>query len=229
MYLYEGTPPNERCPCKSGKAYKNCHANKNVSVEERFNAETGLGEATPARIESRHKKAAEQILGVMPSANQLLFVARKREHDAKVDDCFPNVARIVERKGGKRVLGWKLWECEHWIKAVYHAVWQKPGGELVCVSPEKNEKQALFLIDERQGPIQRPPIVISRSEDFRPVAEAIVAKETVQLRLQWKNAAGSPQTVAEQEEYKRASDSYHDTKRQTLMKLGRWPAWYEGL
>lgn len=64
-------------------------------------------------------------------------------------ECFPNVQKMVARKGGELVLGWHLWELPGLLlEAEFHGVWRKPSGILVDVTPQRpehREERILFV------------------------------------------------------------------------------------
>jgi hypothetical protein len=63
-------------------------------------------------------------------------------------DCFMNVERHIADDGGSIQHGWRIWEWPNtMIEAEFHAVWRKPAGELVDVTPLPNRERILFLPD----------------------------------------------------------------------------------
>lgn len=51
-------------------------------------------------------------------------------------ECFPNVQHHIEKKGGRLVLGWHLWEIPGLLlEAEFHGVWESPKGGLVDITP----------------------------------------------------------------------------------------------
>ena len=69
------------------------------------------------------------------------FVEIKYDPDsgAICDRCFANVLKVVENRGGERIIGWGFNINPHGFKglivAEHHAVWKSPEGELVDISP----------------------------------------------------------------------------------------------
>lgn len=52
------------------------------------------------------------------------------------NECFPIVEQQVARHGGQQLTGWAIWELPGlFIEAEFHAVWQQPGDQLVCITP----------------------------------------------------------------------------------------------
>lgn len=70
--------------------------------------------------------------------------------NAEIDDCFKIVDDHIAIHGGVRKLGWALWELPGlYIEAEFHAVWEKPDGELLDITPKREEtKTILFLRDD---------------------------------------------------------------------------------
>lgn len=69
--------------------------------------------------------------------------------DAVIDDCFVVVEKAVQQFGGARLLGWALWEMPSlYLEAEFHAIWKKPSGEIVDLTPKKVQtRRVLFLED----------------------------------------------------------------------------------
>lgn len=54
------------------------------------------------------------------------------------DFCLCNVERQVAEQGGRAVYGWRVMEGQHpIIFHVWHAVWERPDGELRDITPEE--------------------------------------------------------------------------------------------
>lgn len=62
-------------------------------------------------------------------------------------ECFENVARYAEERGGHRCLGWRIMRWANiMVEAEAHAVWCSPTGELLDITPCE-QSAALFLPD----------------------------------------------------------------------------------
>jgi len=66
---------------------------------------------------------------------------------ARVNCCDLNVRKAVKETGGKEILGFRIWSIPRWyIEADLHCIWQKPDGEIIDVTPNKDgEQRTLFL------------------------------------------------------------------------------------
>lgn len=64
-------------------------------------------------------------------------------------DCFITVADQVAQQGGQSIIGWAIWEVPGaFVEAEFHAVWQKPDGEYLDLTPRSTPfPQILFLPD----------------------------------------------------------------------------------
>ncbi|WP_267396401.1 MULTISPECIES: hypothetical protein [unclassified Sphingomonas] len=83
------------------------------------------------------------------SSNVPMYVDYEPIEGAEEQRCFPNVDAAVERHGGERLIGWMLWEMPGaFIEAIHHAVWKKPSGEIVDITPKiDGELRIVFVID----------------------------------------------------------------------------------
>ncbi len=61
--------------------------------------------------------------------------------------CFLNVWDTVKRLGGKAIYGWIVWyDPKAIIEGEYHAVWEKPDGTWVDITPTPDgEKRIAFV------------------------------------------------------------------------------------
>ena len=81
------------------------------------------------------------------------FVSVEPGDGCRPDCCFENVPAIVERRGGSMQPGWKMREeAALFVQGDFHAVWRRPDGRLVDVTPRKDQLQEiLFLPDSRMN------------------------------------------------------------------------------
>ncbi|RYE02238.1 MAG: hypothetical protein EOP61_09075 [Sphingomonadales bacterium] len=68
---------------------------------------------------------------------------------AKVAYCFDNSVQQAEMHGGEAAYGWAIWRWPgRWFEAEHHAVWRRPDGRLVDVTPQLGSPgRVLFLPD----------------------------------------------------------------------------------
>lgn len=103
---------------------------------------------------------------------------------APQNECFSVVDACVAKNGGRRVIGWAIWERPKvYIEAEFHAVWQMPSGEILDISPrplpiprilfidDRNRKHTGFQVDNIRKPLVKDKDVHEflalRSEYFR--------------------------------------------------------------
>jgi hypothetical protein len=105
----------------------------------------------PPKIIKPYVRAfCRKVLGTS-SPVEPVFV-RHRPAYAEQNMCFPAVAARVAAQGGKMVFGWAIFERPKvLIEAIFHAVWQTPGGDLLDISPlPVLFESILFLPDARR-------------------------------------------------------------------------------
>lgn len=68
---------------------------------------------------------------------------------AEIGECFGNVLRHCEQRGGSIVYGWNIWLWPRvFVEAEHHAVWDDGNGRLIDVTPHRGgERTILFHPD----------------------------------------------------------------------------------
>lgn len=100
---------------------------------------------TPTEITDQIRQFSESLVpGAVPT-----FVRFDPSTSGAVDECYDNVAALVQNRGGSSLLGWTIWE---WpgvlLEAISHAVWERDDGELLDPTPKADgEKTTLFVPD----------------------------------------------------------------------------------
>jgi hypothetical protein len=82
--------------------------------------------------------------------HDVVVVPVKPELDAEFDECFAAVQKKIGRDGGKPVYGWAIHANPILVQAECHAVWQAPTGELVDVTPKRNDAHATSFVADPQ-------------------------------------------------------------------------------
>lgn len=78
---------------------------------------------------------------------ELVYVQVEPTPNSLPNECYSNVARMVEEHGGRSVLGWQIWEWKgYFAEAESHAVWESPSKQLIDLTP-KSESRILFIED----------------------------------------------------------------------------------
>jgi hypothetical protein len=71
---------------------------------------------------------------------------------AEKNECFDNVAAMVQRQSGERVVGWQLWKHPFMLEAEYHAVWRSPAGELQDITPKNIPTDKILFVEDPDSP-----------------------------------------------------------------------------
>jgi hypothetical protein len=184
------------------------------SLEDR-EERLGIKEKTPATITPALSSFASNI-----SNGPLSLIPLQPLPSSRTRFCYENVEAYVAEHHGESIVGWKIWECRHWIKAVHHAVWRSPDGDLIDISPEPGEQQTLFLIDDEPRPNPVPPVIVAKSPAFVPVVEALITADTIQGIVQEKVTDGVRPTDFQQAQLQAVIVRFGQLLRQALATKG---------
>ena len=104
-------------------------------------------ETTPVEITDR---IMELCSGAVPGTVPV-YVPVEAVGWGLMNECFPNVRRMVQKHGGQQVNGWDVWQWANIsVTLEAHAVWESPEGKLVDITPHDcGEREILFLRDDR--------------------------------------------------------------------------------
>jgi len=76
-----------------------------------------------------------------------LYIPVQPLPDKPINECFAIVPEHIASHGGKQLIGWNIREWKRvLIEAEFHAVWQRPDGTIVDITP-KDTSRILFLPD----------------------------------------------------------------------------------
>ncbi len=92
-------------------------------------------------------KRLQSICAEVSPGHDPVFIDIEPLPEFPPDNCFFNVAEMVEREGGESVFGWAIYEWPRvWHEFQFHAVWRDCDGTYHDVTPRRdNEKVVLFL------------------------------------------------------------------------------------
>lgn len=78
-----------------------------------------------------------------------LYVPVHPAPHGKLAYCFDNSVAQAAMHGGEAAYGWAIWHWPgRWFEAEHHAVWQRPDGALIDVTPQTGApERILFLPD----------------------------------------------------------------------------------
>jgi hypothetical protein len=87
----------------------------------------------------------------LDSTNAPDYIAAESREDCLPGRCFENVPRIVAKEGGSVQHGWVMRQDSYFAEGAFHAVWRRPDGTLVDVTPRADARpQILFLPDAKK-------------------------------------------------------------------------------
>lgn len=90
------------------------------------------------------------LISKLKIPEDVLHVPCRPEPDAPQNECFPLVEEKVRNLGGKRVLGWQIWQTTLLVEAEFHAVWVSPEGEYIDITPKSlTFSEILFIPDPK--------------------------------------------------------------------------------
>lgn len=102
----------------------------------------------PVRINRRIRFLLEKMsIDTTP-----VFVNVNPEKWALVNDCFPNVSRMVNENGGNMIVGWALYESDILVEAMYHAIYKTPNNELVDITPNIYSFSRILFVEDKNSP-----------------------------------------------------------------------------
>lgn len=115
-----------------------------------------------------------------------LFVDVVPAETSKAGECFANVASVIERDGGQRLLGWTIWlRPSVFIEAENHCVWQNDEGAVCDVTPTPDgEKRILFLVDRSASPIKG----VARNSRRKALSDDLLVQEYARAGNAWGHA-----------------------------------------
>lgn len=117
--------------------------------------------------------------------SELLLVPNEPVEGASVNNCFPNVRRIVQDQGGMCEYGWQIWEVfpRMLLEAEFHAVWIDQAGVRHDVTPKPVPIPAIAYLpdpDREYTGRQVDNIRVALSKD--PVVTALIKAYRARFR-----------------------------------------------
>lgn len=102
---------------------------------------------TPPNLDDKN---LEKLLTKLDAEFEPIILQVETHQDAIENECIAIVDRMMSENGGKRILGWQIWQGPYIMEAEFHAVWETLEGVLKDVSFKKVKvKDIVFVEDER--------------------------------------------------------------------------------
>ncbi|MDR1324963.1 MAG: hypothetical protein LBK00_02885 [Treponema sp.] len=103
---------------------------------------------TPQRINRKIRLFLEKM-GVCSTP---IFVNVEPVEWALYDECFLNVQKMVEKCGGKMIVGWAISETSILIEAIYHAVYQTKENSVIDITPQVLQNKKILFVEDINVP-----------------------------------------------------------------------------
>lgn len=101
----------------------------------------------PPALDNEH---LESLLVKMDAEFEPVELKVETHPNAKENECISIVDQMIQENGGKRILGWQLWESAYILEAEFHVVWETVDGTLKDISRKKEGiTYIVFVEDER--------------------------------------------------------------------------------
>jgi hypothetical protein len=103
---------------------------------------TKLNVMSPRKVNSRVRPLID-YLGIDESRVVLLKYTRPISFEAEPQQCFLNVWIQCNNEGGSSQCGWIIAEDprNHFMEALFHAVWVSPTGKYIDVTPRADHEK----------------------------------------------------------------------------------------
>ncbi len=92
-----------------------------------------------------------RLLEKISNKNTPQKVPIRTEEYSTTDGCFFNVLDKISFDNGEIVYGWKLYQTKILEEAERHAVWNSPMGELIDITPDKENQENILFLEEDKG------------------------------------------------------------------------------
>jgi hypothetical protein len=150
-----------------------------------------------------------------------VYVSVNPIRDAKVNECFPNVERVVKERGGESIIGWQIWE---WygvmIEAEFHAIWRNPQNELVDITPKVLPfEKILFLPDPNARYEERQINNIRKSLNNDLLVEEFIRTADKKFTLLNEGGRATQRAISLSEEESREHDCLQFKLASLLMQI----------
>lgn len=118
---------------------------------------------TPATVSPEIRTFCESLV----SGSDAVYVEYVQYENALPNDCFDNVSRLAQKRGGRMLLGWTIWEWETvLLEAEWHAVWEDQEGGLHDATPKADGETRVLFVPDRDA-VDHGSVTPSRHQPLR--------------------------------------------------------------
>lgn len=122
---------------------------------DKANKKMKRGPTTPKEPLS---KEVQRVLNRLPSkAAPVRLSFTDLGQDYKEAACHVNAKHRAETAGGLRVHGWVVWQYPRAAQAEFHSVWRNADGDLVNITPHRNDQAEILFVEDPSLKIGRDP------------------------------------------------------------------------
>lgn len=147
-----------------------------------------MGTDTPVAVDAAVRAFCASIAPGEP-----VFVDVVPGEGARVAYCFSNAREAAARGGGSVEYGWIIW---HWpgrfFEAEHHAVWRRPDGALIDVTPMLYGQQRILFLADPSAVFDPPNYRANRLQAEAGNADAAAYVALSRERADILNAYGEP-------------------------------------
>ncbi len=105
---------------------------------------------TPTVMSNNPSKIVAKIQPTQSISTAYYNFTKPDDFEPYEQECYYNVAKMIEIHGGEPVYGWVLWESDSMIEAEAHCLYKREDGVVLDITPRvSGEEKILFVADSR--------------------------------------------------------------------------------
>jgi hypothetical protein len=103
-------------------------------------------------VPNRIDRKVKYLLEKMNITETPVFIDVKPEPWAVLNDCFLNVQKMIDKFGGKMIVGWAISEPSTMIEANYHAVYMNADNVCIDITPKEFPIEKILFVEDKGSP-----------------------------------------------------------------------------
>ena len=105
---------------------------------------------TPNVMSNNASRLIKKINPVGQIKSKYIDFTKPNSFEPYEQECYYNVAKMIDLHGGGPVYGWVIWESSTMIEGEAHCLYKDPDGSIFDITPRvSGEMQVLFVEDSR--------------------------------------------------------------------------------